>query len=65
MDMKKLVMFCILMENQDGIKGKAPSYLMEKWGLVESSLTPEEMLRHLDKNNQAKYREWEKTWRVK
>lgn len=65
MDTKKLVMFCILMESHGrGIEGISPGYLEEKFGLVESSLTPDEMLCHLDKENQAKYNKWIKTWRV-
>lgn len=62
MDLKKLVMFCILMEGHEGIRGKAPSYILEKFDLIESCRTPEEMFGHLDKNNQAKYLNWLKTW---
>jgi len=59
---KKLVMFCILMEGNDGIKGKAPSYIQEKFDLAMSNNTPEEMLGHLDRENQRKYRRWAETW---
>jgi hypothetical protein len=62
MDLKKLVMFCILMEGHEGIKGKAPSYIMEKFDLASDRCPPEEMFGHLDKNNQAKYKAWLKTW---
>ena len=52
----KLVEFCILMQTKDGILGKAPSYINEKWllrredGLVLSS------------KNKAIFDQWRRLW---
>ena len=62
MNLNKLVMFCILMENMDGINGKSPGYIVEKFNLYSSKLTEDEMFGCLDSNNQAKYLEWKKLW---
>jgi len=60
MKLHSLVMFCILMENHDGIKGKAPSYIREKFLLAQQH--PKDILGHLDGDNQKKYRKWKELW---
>jgi len=60
-DLKRLVVFCILMETHQGIVGKAPTYIIEKWNAVNIT-APEHLEALLDKNNKEKYREWLKTW---
>lgn len=60
MKLHSLVMFCILMEGNDGIRGKAPSYIREKFLLAQQH--PENVLPHLDGDNQKKYKKWKETW---
>jgi hypothetical protein len=47
------------MENNDGIIGKAPSYVLEKWKSVKDMIAPEDLL---DCNNMAKLNQWKKMW---
>ena len=54
-----LVTFCILMENNRGILGKAPSYLYEKY---EMSMNMQNPSRLLDTENKAKFDKYIKTW---
>jgi hypothetical protein len=58
---RNLVVFSIIMENNDGILGKAPSYIAEKFvstvGLDQSD--PERLLDH---KNKVKYAKWLETW---
>ena len=54
-----LVAFCILMENNDGILGKAPSYLSEKYEFCMKMSHPENML---DSTNKAKFNKYMETW---
>lgn len=56
---KKLVVFSILMENDEGICTKAPSYIMEKYEKCMETGEPEALL---DMSNLAKYDEWVKDW---
>ena len=59
--MKNLVAFCILMENHDGIIGKSPSYIIEKFeGIVLSNTEYPD--RWLDDNNKLKFNNWIKRW---
>jgi len=64
MDLETIVMFCILMENNGGIKDKAPGYIQEKYEAAKRS-RPQDMLPLLDKNNQRKFQEWKKLWMYK
>ena len=59
---ERLVVFSIFMENGEGIVGKAPDYIMEKWELANASVSDEYIIAGLDLMNQAKYRQWLKTW---
>jgi len=61
--LNKLVVFSIFMENGEGIVGKAPDYIMEKWKLVNMDISDEYIVAGLDGFNQAKYNEWLQTWR--
>ncbi|RKY25310.1 MAG: hypothetical protein DRP62_01495 [Planctomycetota bacterium] len=58
---KRLVAFCILMQNNGGILNKAPSYLLEKYEAVMNNKYPEA---YLDVNNLAIFKEYLKKWRV-
>jgi len=49
-----LISFCILMENGEGIMGKSPHYVLEKW----SSRCPE----LLDDYNQDKLKRYVTLW---
>ena len=57
--LREAVVFAILMENGDGIMGKAPSYIMEKLNAVDGMRHPELLL---DDNNLEKYKDWRKRW---
>lgn len=61
MNLKQLVAFAILMENNDGILGKSPSYILEKYGASKIMSNPQELL---DFENKAKFNKYMKTWRV-
>ena len=60
-----IVAFCILMENNDGIKGKSPDYIMEKFKRYIESDNPEEFKWGLDWENKAKLELWRYRWEVK
>ena len=59
MDVSKAVVFAILMENNDGILGKSPSYILEKLGCCERMDSPENLL---DSSNGAKFVAYKKRW---
>ncbi len=61
---ERLVVFSIFMENGRGIVGKAPEYIMEKWGLAQAHVNDEYIIAGLDQANQAKYREWQRVWKT-
>lgn len=56
-----IVSFCVLMEGHDGILGKAPNYIAEKFPLMKH---PAYMLNALDSYNKAKVMEWGKRWKI-
>lgn len=58
-DIKRLVVFAILMENDEGIVEKSPDYIDEKYQLAMSLSNPEQLL---DWNNIEKFKKWLKTW---
>lgn len=60
--LNRLVVFAIFMENGEGIIGKAPDYIMEKWRLANADLSDECILGGLDSMNQAKYNVWKERW---
>ena len=59
MNLKKAIVFSILMENDSGILGKAPSYVNEKLKSVENIEKCENLL---DANNLTKFKDWQKRW---
>lgn len=61
--LKKLVVFCILMESNEGILGKAPSYIEEKYERYISGFGPRDSWRWgLDQKNLQKFKEYLKRW---
>lgn len=56
---KRLVIFAILMENNKGILTKSTEYVMEKFLTVMAAPYPEEML---DWDNKRKFKEWCRRW---
>jgi len=59
--LKSLIVFCILMENNDGILGKSPDYITDKyrainWGPESKGL--------LDSKNLAKFNKYVETWKI-
>lgn len=59
---QRLVVFSIFMENNEGIAGKAPDYIMEKWILVNMNVSDEYIIAGMDMENQAKFRNWQMMW---
>lgn len=57
--LSKMIAFCILMENNQGILEKAPNYIKKKWNLVMALDDPTAAL---DKQNQAKYVRYMRYW---
>ena len=49
-----LISFCILMENNEGIVGKHPSYVLEKWRSKHPGL--------LDNDNTEKLNHYRSRW---
>ena len=64
MELEQLVAFCVLMENGQGIVGKAPSYIFEKFKAVQRREKRDELRGLLDLRNQAKFDKYIETWRV-
>ena len=58
MNLEQAVVFAILMENNDGILGKAPSYIIEKKDSVIRE-NPEVLL---DIDNREKFNQWKMKW---
>ncbi len=59
MEIRQAVVFAILMENNNGILGKAPSYITEKLDSASMMESPEQLL---DSSNLAKFKRWTKIW---
>ena len=59
--LKNIAAFCVLMENDGGIIGKAPSYIAEKFGRYCLS-DKEEAPWGLDSSNARKFEEWKERW---
>ena len=59
--LKRLVVFCILMETGKGILTKSPSYIAEKWAAA-STIPLEVLPQLLDQENTDKLRKWLETW---
>jgi len=61
-ELNRLVVFSIFMENNQGIVGKSPNYIMEKWHLVNADISDNYIIAGLDDINQSKYSDWQKLW---
>lgn len=59
MNLQQAVVFAILMENNNGIVGKSPDYILEKLDECSFSDRPEVLL---DEKNFTKYEEWKRIW---
>jgi len=59
--LKSLIVFCILMENNDGILGKSPDYIEEKYRIINWGPGSESLL---DSNNLAKFSKYVETWKI-
>lgn len=64
LELQQLVAFCILMQGNDGILGKAPSYLAEKYYMCTKIDTEPIIRQLLDSNNQSIYDEYMEMWRI-
>lgn len=58
----QLVAFSIFMEHNQGILGKAPSYIKEKFALCTQTTNPEHLASSMDGGNRAKFDEWRQRW---
>ena len=61
MNLKQAVVFAILMENHEGIRGKHPNYIIEKLKICGKLEYPERLL---DLSNRTKLKEWKENWNV-
>lgn len=59
-NLRRLVIFAILMEHGDGIVSKAPEYIEEKFQSCVSVPYPENLL---DSEGKIKLKEWLKEWK--
>jgi len=60
MNLRQAVVFCILMQNNEGIVGKAPIYLTEKLKACKNMKIPECLL---DSPNLRIFKEYTKKWK--
>ena len=65
MELKSAVVFCILMEGNGGIIGKAPGYILEKLRRCEGQTDRDYLAGMLDGGNQIKLKMWENRWEKK
>lgn len=61
MNLRQLVVFSILMENNEGIVGKHQNYIFEKFELCRGFNIPE---RILDTNNMTKFNAYAQKWKL-
>ena len=57
--LKGVVVFAVLMENNEGIIGKSPRYIMEKLNAALGMNNPEGLL---DSNNMQLFEDWVSMW---
>lgn len=57
-----LVAFCILMENDDGILGKSPNYILEKFEKYCRDTSETKWMFGLDVDNLRKLKKWAEKW---
>ena len=62
LSIKQAVVFCILMENGNGIVDKAPSYILEKLKFCESPSNEAFLNSVLDSKNESKLKIYEERW---
>jgi len=56
---ERMVVFAILMENNQGIVGKSPDYIEEKYNAAIYAPYPERLL---DLVNRRKFQRWQERW---
>lgn len=62
---EQIVTFAVLMENNQGIIGKAPSYIKEKFSECMQTTNPWLLKAILDSENRAKFEAWRQRWTLK
>jgi hypothetical protein len=60
--LEQIVTFAIITENGEGIMGKAPSYLREKFQYCMQTAEPQYLEAILDSSNKAKLEAWRQRW---
>ena len=58
----QIVTFAILMENDEGIMGKAPSYIRKKFNSCTCTANPNYLEAILNCSNKAKLQAWRHRW---
>lgn len=59
-----MVVLAILLEGNEGIARKSPSYIKEKMWMVENVDDEEMLVSLLDDENRIKYKKWKEFWDV-
>lgn len=62
MNIKNIVAFCILMENNDGVLSKSPDYIEEKFQRYCTSTDKDLIPWGLDYSNRVKLEMWVTKW---
>lgn len=62
MRVEQLVVFAILMENNEGIVGKSPDYILKKFKTCELLKHIDWLKQELDPGNQVKLEKWVERW---
>ncbi len=62
MEIKNIIAFCILMENDGGILEKSPGYVIEKYKRYCESISNDDWKWGLDNINYLKLKKWAKDW---
>lgn len=58
-ELKKAVVFAILMQTDDGILSKSPEYILEKWKTAHALDDPSQVLDHM---NRSLLEKWKTRW---
>ena len=58
-ELKRAVVFAILMQGGEGLMFKSPKYILEKWEVIKQHDEPEALL---DPINRGKFLAWSMKW---
>ncbi|MBA7689715.1 hypothetical protein ES703_98224 [subsurface metagenome] len=60
--LNQLVAFAVLMENNEGIINKAPSYIKEKFNACMQTTNSRHLKAIMDSSNRAEFDAWREKW---